>query len=86
MAQLLLKFVAGGFGHTATFFGNSSTLAVSLWMLLSRQIGSGTLCQHIEDELRIGHVITQTLFLQALELLVLTGGLATPLACNNVSK
>ena len=52
----------------------------------SRWLGSPLAAPSVQDELRVGHVITKALFLQTLELLVLAGGLTAPFLRNNISQ
>ena len=84
MAELRLEFVTGNLGYAGAFPGYLGTLAIALGGLLFGQVGGGALCQHIEDELGVGHIIAQALLFQTFELLILSGGLAAPFLGDDV--
>ena len=84
MAELRLEFVTCYLGYAGAFPGYLGALGIALRVLLFGQVGGSALCQHIEDELCIGHIIAQALLFQTFELLILSGGLATPFLSDDV--
>ena len=86
MTQLLFYRCTGATSSLATSLGDISTLHKTFRVFLLRDFSRCGFGQHVQSNFKVGHVVAQAFFLQALELLVFLCRKSTPLSCNNISQ
>ena len=80
------KMFIGDTRYLATLTSHSSTLTEALRVLGFANLRDRSLCQRVQRQLNVGHIVTQIFLLQAFIVLVLSGCLATPTLRDGVCK
>ena len=86
LAGLLFEGFTGHSGNGSSSGGGLRVFAHGDGVFLLSDVGGGKFCQHVHDELLIGHIVTKVLFVEALEVLVFFGGQACPRLVDDVGE